>query len=280
MNKIFSLLRLNLIVLSLGILTSCGSSKDEKFEEKSPEDLYTRADKLLEKGENKKAAVAFEEVVRQHPYSKWATSAQIMAAYAYYKGQAFEDALANIDSFLQMHPGSEYVPYAYFLKGLCYYVQVSDTERDQSSTEQALSIFLELIKRFPTSAYSKDARFKIDLLRDYIAGKNMEVGRFYLSQKQYIAALNRFQNTVKNFEGTTHIPEALYRLVETYLILGIVPEAQRTARVLGHNYPDSSWYKEAYQLLENKQMLPSADSSMKITKQWEQQPNAAKHNRL
>lgn len=280
MNKIFSFLQLNLVVVCLGILTSCGSSKDEKFEERSPDDLYTRADKLLEKGENKKAAVAFEEVVRQHPYSKWATSAQIMAAYAYYKGQAFEDSLANIDTFLQMHPSSEYVPYAYFLKGLCHYVQVSDTERDQSSTEHALSIFLELIKRFPKSPYAKDARFKIDLLRDYIAGKNMEIGRFYLSQKQYVAALNRFQTTVKRFEGTTHIPEALYRLVETYLILGIIPEAQRTARVLGHNYPDNSWYKEAYNLLASKNLLPQEGASMKMTKKWDQVPNAAKHNRL
>jgi outer membrane protein assembly factor BamD len=280
MNKIFSFLRLNFVLLCLGILTNCSSSKEEKFEERSVEDLYTRADKLLEKGENKKAAVAFEEVVRQHPYSKWATSAQIMAAYAYYKGQAFEDALANIDSFLQMHPGSDYTAYAYFLKGLCYYVQVSDTERDQSSTEHALAIFLEVIKRFPKSPYAKDARFKIDLLRDYIAGKNMEIGRFYLSQKQYVGALNRFQNTVKNFEGTTHVPEALYRLVETYLILGIIPEAQRTALVLGHNYPESSWYRDAYQLLSSKNLLPQEGSSMKITKQWDQPVDAAKHNRL
>jgi len=261
------------------LLVACKSS-DEKFEERSADDLYERAEKLLEKGENKKSAVAFEEVIRQHPYSKWATSAQIMAAYAYYKGQAFEDSLANIDTFLQMHPGSNYVPYAYFLKGLCYYVQVSDVERDQTSTEKALSIFLELIKRFPKSPYAKDAKFKVDLLKDYIAGKNMEIGRFYQSQKQYLAALNRFQIVVKQYEGTTHIPEALYRLVETYLILGILKEAQLTARVLGHNYPDNPWYKDVYTLLKEKNALPEEGAQMKIAKLWEQQPNAAQHNRL
>ena len=264
----------------IATLAACGSSKDEKYEERSAEDLYARADKLLEKGENKKSAVAFEEVIRQHPYSKWATSAQIMAAYGYYKGQAFEDALANIDTFLQMHPGSKYVPYAYFLKGLCHYVQISDVERDQTATEKSLSIFMELIKRFPKSPYAKDAKFKIDLLRDYLAGKNMEVGRFYQSQKQYLAALNRFQEVVKKYEGTTHVPEALYRLIENYLTLGIVKEAQLTARVLGHNYPNSRWYKDSYDLLKGENALPKAGSKMKISKRWEQQPDAAKHNRL
>lgn len=260
-------------------IAGCGP-KEEKFEERSANDLYTRAENLLDAGENKKAATAFEEVIRQHPYSRWAISAQIMAAYAFYKGQAFEDALANIDSFLQMHPGSEYVPYAYFLKGLCYYVQVSDVERDQTSTEQALITFSELLKRFPKSPYAKDARFKADLLKDYLAGKNMEVGRFYLSQKQYLAAMNRFQSTIKNYEGTTHIPEALYRLVETCLVLGIVQEAQRAAYMLGHNYPHSSWYKNAYNLLKKKNLLPQGDLPLKIVKQWEAQPDAAKYNRL
>lgn len=268
-----------LLIFAL-MLSGCNASKEEKYEERSPEDLYTRADKLLGKGENKKSAVAFEEVIRQHPYSKWATSAQIMAAYAYYKGQSFEEALANIDTFLQMHPGSKYVPYAYFLKGLCYYVQTSDVERDQSITEKSLAIFMELIKRFPRSPYAKDAKFKIDLLRDYLAGKNMEVGRFYQSQRQYLASLNRFQEVIRKYEGTSHVPEALYRLIESYLILGIVNEAQNTARVLGHNYPDSEWYKDAYALLESKNVLPEAGSQIKISKRWEQQPNAAQHNRL
>lgn len=264
----YSLMRLMAVVSSVFLLMSCSSSKEEKYVERSADELYERAEKLLEKGENKKAATAFEEVIRQHPYSTKATSAQIMAAYAYYKGQSFEDALANIDTFLQMHPGSKYVPYAYFLKGLCYYVQISDVERDQSSTENALQIFLELIKRFPQSNYARDAKFKIDLLRDYLAGKNMEVGRFYQRQKQYLAALNRFQEVVRQYEGTTHVPEALYRLVETSMILGITQEAQRTARVLGHNYPDSQWYRDAYSLLERKGVLPKETDKMTITKQW------------
>ncbi len=153
-------------------------------------------------------------------------------------------------------------------------------ERDQTATEKALSIFSELIKRFPNSPYAKDAKFKVDLLRDYMAGKNMEVGRFYQSQNQFLAALNRFQTVVKKYEGTTHVPEALYRLIESYLTLGILREAQATAKILGHNYPDNSWYRSAYALLAEKGALPDENVSMKITKQWEQQPNAAKHNRL
>jgi outer membrane protein assembly factor BamD len=280
MKYFYSTLRFTSFALLFSILGACGSSKDEKFEERTADDLYERAEKLLEKGENKKSAAAFEEVIRQHPYSRWATSAQIMAAYAYYKGQAFEDALANIDTFLQMQPGSTYVPYAYFLKGLCYYVQISDVERDQTATEKALSIFLELMKRFPKSPYAKDAKFKVDLLRDYLAGKNMEIGRFYQSQKQFLAALNRFQTVIKKYEGTTHVPEALYRLIETYLALGILKEAQLTAKVLSHNYPDSSWYQDAYNLLKDRDALPEEGMQMKISKQWEQQPDAAEHNRL
>ena len=268
MKNHFLVTRWAFLVAFLTLLSACKSSDDEPYQERSVEELYTRAEKLLKDKKNKKAAVAFEEVIRQHPYSKKATSAQIMAAFSYYRAQAFEDALANIDTFLQMHPGSGYVPYAYFLKGLCFYVQISDVERDQTATKKALETFSELIKRFPSSQYAKDAKFKLDLLRDYLAGKNMEVGRFYQSQKLYLAALNRFQEVIKKYEGTTHVPEALYRLVETYLTLGITREAQRTAHVLGHNYPGSSWYKDAFSLLKSKDLLPDDADSMKISKQW------------
>ena len=250
------------------LLASCKSNKDDAYQERSAEDLYERAENLLNKGENKKSATAFEEVIRQHPYSKWATSAQIMAAYGYYKGQAFEDALANIDTFLQMHPGSSYVAYAYFLKGLCYYVQVSDVERDQSLTHKSLEAFSELLKRFPKSPYAKDAKYKVDLLRNYLAGHQMQVGRYYQSQKLYLAALNRFQEVVKKYEGTTHVEEALYRLVETNLILGTTHEAQITARVLGHNYPNGHWYKDAYGLLQERNLLSDMDQAVKISKRW------------
>lgn len=249
-------------------LCQCSSEKT-KYEEKPADTLYKRAEKLLEEGKNKKAGVAFEEVIRQHPYSSWAKQAQIMAAYAYYKAQAFEDAVAALDTYLQIYPGSQDVPYAYFLKGMCYYVQISTVDRDQEMTEEARQIFEELIRRFPQSKYAKDAKLKLDLAYEHLAGKNMEIGRFYLSQKLLVAALNRFQEVVKEYEGTSHIPEALHRLVEIYLMLGVEDEAQATAMVLGHNYSDNVWYTRTYRLLESKDLLPKTNSGLNLKKQWD-----------
>tara|TARA_R110002050_G_scaffold847_4_gene5923 strand:+ start:4317 stop:5126 length:810 start_codon:yes stop_codon:yes gene_type:complete len=251
-------------------LVGCGSDK-EKYEEKPVETLYKRAEKLLEEGKNKKAGIAFEEVIRQHPYSGWAKQAQLMSAYAYYKAQAFEDAVASLDTYLQIYPGSQDIPYAYFLKGMCFYVQISTVDRDQEMTEMARKTFEELIRRFPQSKYAKDAKLKLDLAYEHLAGKNMEIGRFYLSQKLLIAALNRFQEVIKEYEGTSHVPEALHRLVEIYLMLGIVDEAQATAVVSGHNYSDNIWYKRTYKLLDSKGMLPKADLNVNLKKQWNAQ---------
>ena len=251
-------------------LVSCGSDK-EKYEEKPVETLYKRAEKLLEEGKNKKAGIAFEEVIRQHPYSGWAKQAQLMSAYSYYKAQSFEDAVASLDTYLQIYPGSQDIPYAYFLKGMCFYVQISTVDRDQEMTELAKNTFEELIRRFPQSKYAKDAKLKLDLAYEHLAGKNMEIGRFYLSQKLLIAALNRFQEVIKEYEGTSHVPEALHRLVEIYLMLGIIGEAQATAVVLGHNYSDNVWYKRTYKLLDSKDLLPKADLDVNLKKQWNAQ---------
>ncbi len=258
---------LSLFVFVL-FLCSCSSDK-EKYEEKPVEELYKRAEKLLEEGKNKKAGIAFEEVIRQHPYSGWAKQAQLMSAYAYYKAQSFEDAVTSLDTYIQIYPGSQDIAYAYFLKGMSYYVQISTVDRDQEMTELARQTFEELIRRFPNSKYSKDAKLKLDLAYEHLAGKNMEIGRFYLSQKLLIAALNRFQQVVKEYEGTSHVPEALHRLVEIYLMLGIVYEAQATAIVLGHNYSDNAWYKRSYKLLDSKGMLPKADLDLNLKKQWD-----------
>jgi outer membrane protein assembly factor BamD len=267
MKKGFRMLRICLIMFSF-LLASCSNDK-EKYEEKPVEVLYKRAEKLLEEGKNKKAGIAFEEVIRQHPYSGWAKQAQLMAAYAYYKAQSFEDAVAALDTYIQIYPGSQDIAYAYFLKGMCYYVQISTVDRDQEMTELARQTFEELIRRFPKSKYSKDAKLKLDLVYEHLAGKNMEIGRFYLSQKLLIAALNRFQEVIKKYEGTSHVPEALHRLIEIYLMLGIIDEAQATAVVLGHNYSDNIWYRRSYKLLESKQMLPKTDSDINLKKQWD-----------
>jgi outer membrane protein assembly factor BamD len=236
---------LSLLAVSL---YGCGSD-EQKYVEKPVEDLYNHALDILEEENYIKAAQAFDEVERQHPYSYWATRAQLMAAYAYYKARAYEKAIEALDAFIQLHPGHEDVAYAYYLKGFCYYHQLSIVERDQKMTELALEALNEVIRRFPQSPYARDGRLKVQLAKDHLAGKDMQVGRFYQRTRLPLAAICRFTNVVESYQGTTHIPEALHRLVESYLSLGMYEQARRSAAVLGHNYPGSHWYEYSYRLL-------------------------------
>lgn len=258
------------LLLSFAIVTTtlvgC-SSTPEKYADQPVEVLYNDAMDHLERHVYSKASDLFDEVERQHPYSQWATKAQIMSAYASYKGQKYEKSIAALESFLQLHPAHEDVPYALYLQGLCYYEQLSPSMRDQKDTETALQSFRELSMRFPMSDYSKDARAKIKLLEDTLAGKEMDIARFYMDKKAYTAAINRFQQVVKTYQTTKYIEEALHRMVECYLALGLKEEATATAAVLGHNYPGSSWYGESYYLLKGTRP-PAGKGTQPLEESW------------
>lgn len=242
-----------LITISvLFVLSACSNTEEEKYIERPVEELYNTGLAELKKRKFSKAASAFDEVERQHPYSQWATQAQLMSAYAHYQDQKYEKALVALDTFIQLHPAHPDISYAYYLQGLCYYEQLSPVERDQKMTELAKNAFQEILKRFPESSYAKDAKLKLSLLQDMIAAKEMQVGRYYQAHKKYVAAMNRFNKVVKDFQTTAHVPEALHRLVEVYLALNLKEEALSIASILSHNFPTNNWYAETYLLMKGE----------------------------
>lgn len=241
------------IVLALVMFVAGCSSTEEKQIEEPVEVLYNRAADAMDAGNYAEATKYFEEVERQHPYSKWATQAQLMAAYASYQDQRYDEAIFALDRFIELHPGNEDIDYAYYMKALAYYEQISDVRRDQAFTRDAIDALDAVIKRFPAGRYTRDARLKRDLAEDHLAGKEMEVGRYYLNRGHINAAINRFREVIKEYETTTHTAEALHRLVEAYLTLGLKQEATRIAAVLGYNYPGSKWYERSYALLDDEQ---------------------------
>jgi outer membrane protein assembly factor BamD len=239
-------------VMAASLLAACSSTPEQQIEE--PVDvLYNKAQAALAEKNYVEATKYFEEVERQHPYSQWATQAQLMAAYSSYEDQRYDEAILALDRFIELHPGNESVDYAYYLKALCYYEQISDVRRDQEMTKESQKALDALIKRFPESKYARDAQFKFDLTQDHLAGKEMEVGRYYLNRGYVNAGINRFRAVAKDYQTTTHVPEALHRLVESYLTLGLKDEAFKIAAVLGHNYPGSPWYERSYALLDEGQ---------------------------
>jgi outer membrane protein assembly factor BamD len=246
------------------VLAGCANKKEE-YLERPVEELYNSAMDLMDNDEYQKAAKLFEEVERQHPYSAWATKAQLMSSYALYERNKYDDAIIGLDRFIQLHPGNKDTGYAYYLKGLCYYEQISDVGRDQKMTEMALKTLQEVVDRFPASTFARDSRLKIDLARDHMAGKEMSVGRYYLETKQYLAALNRFKAVAEQFQTTSHVPEALHRMVEIYTTLGLDAEAQRTAAVLGHNFPGSEWYHDSFAIAAEGDHDPSKRA---LTSNW------------
>jgi outer membrane protein assembly factor BamD len=252
-----------LCILSSLALAGCASTKDDpdSVEKQEPvEKMYNKAAALLDDGDYIEAAREFDAVEQNYPYSQWATRAQLMAGYADYSNLKYDDALLALDRFIELHPGDENIAYAYYLKALCYYEQISDVRRDQKMTELALDALKQVKTRFPDSAYAKDVSLKIDLTLDHLAGKEMEIGRYYLERNQYQAAINRFEKVVEQYQTTTHVPEALHRMTEAYLSLGIIDEAKKTAAILGHNYPQSAWYKDTYRLLGQTPELKPEDS--------------------
>lgn len=247
-----------LFIVCAGLgLAACSSDDEDTYIARDVEVLYNLAADRMESNQHQLAAALFDEVERQHPFSSWARRAQLMAAYAYYEANEYEDAILSAERFLTLHPGNRDAPYAYYIIALSHYEQITDVGRDQRATEQAMRALQEVVQRFPDSQYAKDAQLKIHLTQDHLAGKEMEVGRFYLKHNQYIAAVGRFKNVIENYQTTSHVPEALHRMVETYLIMGVTQEAQAVAAVLGHNFPDSKWYRYSYNLLQRDNLEPA-----------------------
>jgi len=246
------------VTLALAGCSWLGLDDEEpKIPEQPPEVLYNQAFDLMQTGSFADASRMFDEVERQHPYSSWATQAQLMSAYAHYVNNEYDDAIIGLDRFIELHPGHRSAPYAYYLKALCYYEQITDVGRDQKNTQLALESLAEVVARFPNTDYARDASLKLDLTRDHLAGKEMEIGRYYQRREEYVAAINRFRTVIERYQTTTHVPEALHRLVECYLALGVNDEAQTAGAVLGFNFPGSEWYQDSYALLTDKNLEPA-----------------------
>jgi outer membrane protein assembly factor BamD len=237
-----------IFLLLLLLLSAC--AQDTNFETLGPGEIYDIAYKKLMDKDYSEASDTFAEVERNHPYSKWAGPSMVMTAYANYQGGQYLDTISYADAFLDSHPGSPLVPYVLYLKAMSYYMQIPNVERDQSDSLKSMQVMQELLKRFPDTEYAKDVETKIEIAKNYLAGQEMEIGRKYLLHHDFIGAINRFQNVVKNFDTTAQTPEALYRLVETNLILGLPSEAKIYAKVLNLNYPKSDWNKKTLKILQ------------------------------
>ncbi|WP_316860106.1 outer membrane protein assembly factor BamD [uncultured Cohaesibacter sp.] len=253
--------RLGLAVLVLTGLGACASKdpSDLAFEEVPAEKLYAEGLVAMQSGDRKEANKKFEELDRQHPYSNFARQSMVLTAYTHYKSGQYTECISAAKRFITLFPGDEDVPYAYYLIGQSYFKQVLDVTRDQENAEKAMQAMNELIQRYPDSEYTKDARRKVRITMDQLAGKEMQIGRYYLERKEFIAAVNRFKVVVTDYQTTRQVEEALMRLAESYLALGIVHEAQTAVAVLGHNYPESKWYKIAYAMLKKDGVVPEVN---------------------
>lgn len=252
------------VAMTMSFLAGCAGGRDDEpvhlvYVERPVESIYNQALDALTAGRHQRAALLFDEVERQHPYSTWARRAMLFSAYGYYEANKYDEAINATDRFIKLHPGNEHVAYAYYLQAVCYYEQITDVGRDQDTTRKASEALREVMRRFPSSEYARDAKLKFDMTRDHLAGKEMAVGRFYQSDQKYVAAINRFNNVLADYQTTSHTPEALYRLTETYLAMGVDGEAQASAAVLGYNYPGSKWYKRSYRLLAEKDLKPKVE---------------------
>ncbi|MEI9994930.1 MAG: outer membrane protein assembly factor BamD [Rhizomicrobium sp.] len=253
---------------TLNSLTGRGADADKppEYVERPVDQIYNDAWKKIRQEDWVGAGKQFDEVERQHPYSIWARRAMLMSAYCYYKANHYTEAISSADSYIQLHPGSKEVAYAFYLKAISLYEQIVDVGRDQSNTEDALTALQDVVQRFPDTEYARDATLKIDLTLDHLAGKEMAVGRYYLRSQDYIGAINRFRVVVEQYQKTSQIAEALERLTEAYYALGLYNEAKSAAAVLGANYPGSPWYQDAYKLLTEHGMQPEMDEGSWLSK--------------
>jgi outer membrane protein assembly factor BamD len=264
-----SLIRVLPVVLAAAALSACAwfGDKDLPLSDDPPDRLYNEGLFLLNtKHDFKAAAKKFEEVDRQHPYSEWARKSLIMSAYAYYESRQFDEAITSAKRYVTLHPGSPDAAYAQYLIGSSYFEQIPDITRDQLGTEKALNALDEVVRKFPNTEYAASAKHKIDVAKDQLGGKEMTIGRYYQEKRDYTGAINRFKVVVTQYQTTRHVEEALMRLTEVYMTLGIVDEAQTAAAVLGHNFPDSPWYKDAYRLVKSGGLEPHETQSSWISR--------------
>nr|WP_272949234.1 outer membrane protein assembly factor BamD [Candidatus Phycosocius bacilliformis] len=258
MQLLLTMSSLMVVVAACQSMPGSTAKKTPVYVERPVDLLYNNARDELSKKNYAEAVTGFEEVDRQHPYSEWARRALLMTAYANYQQNKYEDAIAGAQRFASLYPGNESAVYAYYLIAICYFEQIVDVGRDQRMTELALAALNEVVQRYPQTEYARDARLKIDMTQDQLAGKEMEIGRYYLRDGQQLAAMGRFRRVVDLYQTTTHVPEALHRLVETNLSMGLVDEATKVGAVLGYNYPGSEWYEASYKLLTAKGVTPEA----------------------
>nr|WP_246717350.1 outer membrane protein assembly factor BamD [Oricola nitratireducens] len=266
------IVRLAVVAACAGLLGAC-TTKDDKLDIQSYVDTIEPADALynqglanLNAGNLREAAKKFEAVDRQHPYSEFARKANVMAAWTSYKLGKFDDAIQAARRFVNLYPTDEDAAYAQYIIGLCYFSQMPEVTRDQRETKLAVQNFNELLERYPGSIYEEDAKAKIRAARDQLAGKEMQIGRYYLERREYPGAINRFRNVVEEYSNTRQVEEALARLVETYYAMGLVSEAQTAAAVLGHNFPDSQWYADSYALLKSGGVEPRENTGSWISR--------------
>ncbi len=252
-----SIVRFIMVGLLVVFMTGCsilgGSGRKEKlaYVERPAEGLYNAGMDQMEKNDLAKAKLYFQEVERQHPFSKWSRRSMLMTAYANYLSADYEEAVSTAQRFISLHPGNESTPYAYYLVAMSYYDQIYDVGRDQATTLNAEAALQQVVRRYPESDYARDARLKLELTHDHLAGKEMSIGRYYLKQSQQLGAIGRFKTVVRDYDTTSHVEEAMHRLVESYVSLGIIEEAKLVGSVLGYNYPGSEWYADSYKLLED-----------------------------
>jgi outer membrane protein assembly factor BamD len=261
------LLRLVSAAMLAASLGACANTDNLSIPDDPADKLYNEGLYLLQtKKDYKNAAKKFEEVDRQHPYSEWARRALLMSAYAYYESRDYDETVNAAKRYVTLHPGSQDAAYAQFLIGSAYFDEIPDISRDQARTEKALSSLDEVARKYPSTEYAVSAKRKIEMARDNLAGKEMETGRYYLKRRDFIGAINRFKVVVTRYQTTRHVEEALMRLTEAYMSLGIVQEAQTAAAVLGHNFPDSRWYQDAYNLVKGGGLTPSENEGSWISK--------------
>jgi len=257
-------------VVTLSGCSSFGNLFGEQHKPEEPDvpagELYNQALFLMQEGKLRQAVTRFDEVDKQHPYTEWARKALIMSAFSNYRLGRYDDCIESAKRYLSLYPSSKDAAYAQYMMGQSYFKQIPDVTRDQESTQRALDAMQLVIDRYPDSEYVDDAQKDILVARDQLAGKEMQIGRYYLERKEYAAAINRFKVVVQEYANTRQVEEALYRLTAAYYAMGIVPEAQTAAAVLGHNFPDSPWYKDAYKLLQQGGVSPQENKGSWISK--------------
>lgn len=241
------------VVVSMLMTIAC-SQNQNGVPEMTPETLYQKGYEAFNKQDYVTASKYFDEVERQHPYSVWSGRAQIMSAYAYYQKNEYDDAVLALDRFIQLHPGNRNTPYAYYLKGLCYYEQISDIRRDQKMTMLALQTFSDLLARFPDTVYTADVTEKLKLIQNHLAGQELAVGRYYLKRRDPLPAMNRFREVILHYANTDQVDEAYYRLGVCYMMLGMLPEARDMEKTLFSKNAQSVWYKKLKQLIEQNKI--------------------------